>query len=128
MLLRTLKMQLLLLILKRDKSILRLKQYGIKKEGINKSVTLGLLFIPVMLIVTFIVKYIIGVVTEANTVLGIVSFVESFSEEFFFRGILFIFLSTRKFWPCDLDGLMPISLSSPFISLAMIEVYHSLIK
>jgi membrane protease YdiL (CAAX protease family) len=86
---------LLLLVLKRDKSLLHLDRYGIKKEGLKKSVMLGLLFIPIMLIITFIVKYFIGVTTEANTVLGIVSFIESFSEEFFFRGILFLLLLNR---------------------------------
>ena len=86
---------LLLLILKRDKSILYPSLYGIKKEGLKKSVLFGLLFIPIMLIVTFLVKYFIGFVTETNTVLGIVSFIESFSEEFFFRGILFLFLLNR---------------------------------
>jgi hypothetical protein len=86
---------LLLLILKRDKSILYPSIYGIKKEGLKKSVFFGLFFIHIMLIVTFLVKYFNGVVTETNIVLGIISFIESFSEEFLFRGILFLLMLNR---------------------------------
>ena len=48
-----------------------------------------------MLIVTFLAKYMIGGILDANFSVGVVSFVESFTEEFFFRGILFIFLLSR---------------------------------
>ena len=71
------------------------EQFGIKEEGFDKSLTLGLLFLPIMLIVTFLAKYMIGGTLDANFSVGVVSFVESFTEEFFFRGILFIFLLSR---------------------------------
>ena len=45
-----------------------------------------------MLTVTFLAKFMIGGVLVSNYPLGVVSFIESFTEEFFFRGILFIFL------------------------------------
>jgi len=80
---------------KKEKSLLNLSLYGVKKEGIKKSLKLGFLFIPIMIITTFIVKYIIGGTFDANFPLGAVSFIESFTEEFFFRGILFIFLISR---------------------------------
>jgi len=84
-----------LLFLKRDKSPLNLKQYGIKKEGLKKSLWLCVLFLPIMLVVTFSIKYINGMTGDADILLGTVSFFESFTEEFFFRGILFIFLLNR---------------------------------
>jgi membrane protease YdiL (CAAX protease family) len=69
-----------------------INQFGIKKEGLNKSLKLGILFTPLMLIITFIIKLIIGSIPDTNVILGVVSFVEAFTEEFFFRGILFLFL------------------------------------
>ena len=71
------------------------KQFGITEEGFEKSLKLGFLFLPIMLIVTFIAKYMIGGTLGGNFSLGVVSFVESFTEEFFFRGVLFIFLLSR---------------------------------
>ena len=71
------------------------KKFGITEEGFEKSLKLGFLFLPIMLIVTFIAKYMAGVTLGGGFSLGVVSFVESFTEEFFFRGILFIFLLSR---------------------------------
>ncbi|MDG6229252.1 MAG: CPBP family intramembrane metalloprotease [Candidatus Thermoplasmatota archaeon] len=70
-------------------------RFGITNNGIEKSLKLGFLFIPLMLFVTFIAKYLIGGVNEPHFFLGVVSFVESFTEEFFFRGILFLYLSSK---------------------------------
>jgi len=43
----------------------------------------------------FIAKYMIGGTLDGNFSLGVVSFAESFTEEFFFRGILFLFLMSK---------------------------------
>ena len=84
-----------LLFLKRDKSPLNLKQYGIKKDGLKKTLQLCLLFLPSMLGITFVIKYVNGISNDINILFGTVSFFEAFTEEFFFRGVLFIFLLSR---------------------------------
>ena len=71
------------------------KQFGITEERFEKSLKLGFLFLPIMLIVTFIAKYMAAGTLDGNFSLGVVSFVESFTEEFFFRGVLFLFLMSR---------------------------------
>ena len=86
---------IILLLLKRDKSILNLGQYGIRKDGLKKSLGLCTLFLPIMLGVTFVIKYFNGTFYDADVLGGTISFFEAFSEEFFFRGILFIFLLSR---------------------------------
>ena len=86
---------LCLSILKRNKSPLKLKQFGIKKEGTKKSLWLCILFLPIMLVVTFVIQYVNGVALDADVLTGTISFFEAFTEEFFFRGILFIFLLNR---------------------------------
>jgi len=53
------------------------KRFGITEEGFEKSLKLGLLFLPIMLLVTFIVKYMIGGTLDGDFSLGVVSFVES---------------------------------------------------
>jgi len=80
---------------RQEKSDFQLKQFGIASKGIEKSLKLGFIFIPLMFIVTFFVKYIIGGTFDPNFSLGVVSFIESFTEEFFFRGILFLFLISK---------------------------------
>ncbi len=80
---------------RRGKTDFQLYQFGINSNGIEKSLKLGFLFIPLILIVTFITKYIMGGTFDPNFPLGVVSFVESFTEEFFFRGILFLFLMSK---------------------------------
>lgn len=85
----------ILLVVTRKKLVCDLKQFGITKEGLRKSVWLSILFVPSMLGVTFLVKYYGGVTFDADMMGGIISFLESFTEEFFFRGILFIFLLSR---------------------------------
>jgi len=86
---------LILYILSPEKSLFSLKKYGIKKAGFKKSFSLSLLLLPVMLGVTFIIKYFSGVSYDADLISGIISFFESFSEEFFFRGVLFLFLLNK---------------------------------
>ena len=86
---------LCLSILKRNKSSLKLGQFGIKKEGTKKSFWLCILFMPIMLAVTFVIQYVNGVFLDVDLLTGTISFFEAFTEEFFFRGILFIFLLNR---------------------------------
>jgi membrane protease YdiL (CAAX protease family) len=81
-----------LMILQRNKKPLSFNQYGIQKKGMRKSVLLSVMFLPLMVLTTFVVKYYSGTVSQPDLFLGSVSFIESFTEEFFFRGILFLFL------------------------------------
>lgn len=83
---------LLLFIIKRKKSILILEQVGIKKNGLNKSVWLCILFLPIMLGVTALIHFFSLSEISFDLIAGIVSFFEAFTEEFFFRGILFLYL------------------------------------
>lgn len=86
---------IILYIFNREKSAFDLKNYGIKKVGLNKSIIFSMIFLPIMLLATFVIKY-VGVVTyDADLIGGTISFFESFSEEFFFRGILFIYLLSK---------------------------------
>jgi len=82
-------------ISKSDESIFSWEYFGIESKGLEKSLKLGLLMLPIMLITTFLVTYIIGMKFYSDFPLGVVYFVESFTEEFFFRGILFLFLMRR---------------------------------
>jgi membrane protease YdiL (CAAX protease family) len=82
----------LFIVIKRDSSPLHGTLYGIKKEGVKKSIAWCVLFLPCMLIVTGLIQYFYGVTWSADAVAGSISFFEAFTEEFFFRGILFIFL------------------------------------
>lgn len=79
-------------ILQRNKKPLSFNQYGIQKKGMGKSVLLSVMFLPLMILITFMVKYYSGGMSQPDLFLGSVSFIESFTEEFFFRGILFLFL------------------------------------
>ena len=79
----------------RKKLKFQYKQFGITSNGINKSLKLGFLFLPLMLFITYLAKTMIGGTIYPNFSLGIVSFIESFTEEFFFRGILFLFLMSK---------------------------------
>jgi membrane protease YdiL (CAAX protease family) len=80
---------------KKKKQDFEFNQYGITNEGFEKSLKLGFLFLPIMLLVTFLVKYLIGGTFITDFPMGVVSFAESFTEEFFFRGILFLFLISK---------------------------------
>jgi membrane protease YdiL (CAAX protease family) len=70
-------------------------RFGITEKGFGKSLKLGFFYLPLMLIVTFLAKLMIGETSDASFLIGIISFIESFTEEFFFRGILFLFLLSK---------------------------------
>jgi membrane protease YdiL (CAAX protease family) len=74
---------------------MNLSQFGLKIKGLKSSIKLGLIFIPLMLIVTFLVKFMIDGYHNIDFSLGVISFFESFTEEFFFRGVLFLFLMSK---------------------------------
>jgi membrane protease YdiL (CAAX protease family) len=78
-----------------EKLDFQLNKFGISSNGIEKSIKLGFLFLPFMLITTYLAKYMMGGIFNPNLLLGVVSFIESFTEELFFRGILFLFLMSK---------------------------------
>jgi len=80
---------------RKEKLGFRFDKFGISSNGIEKSLKLGFLFLPLMLLATYFAKYMIDGSFNPDFPLGIVSFVESFTEEFFFRGILFLFLMSK---------------------------------
>ena len=72
------------------------KLLGLTNKNLERSFKLGLALIPLMILITFLAKYMIGLSTmEPYLEVGVVSFIESFTEEFFFRGILFLLLMMR---------------------------------
>jgi len=75
-----------------EEDIFRWEYFGINTKGLEKSLKLGIVFLPIMLFTSFIVIYINGQVIPGSYILGDVYFVESITEEFFFRGLLFLFL------------------------------------
>lgn len=80
------------LLIQRNVSSLHVSHYGVKKEGVVESIRWCVLFLPLMFVVTGIVHTVSGVTWTADVSAGLLSFFEAFTEEFFFRGILFIFL------------------------------------
>lgn len=69
---------------------------GLSRKNIKKSIILGLFFLPIMVLITILVQFNIGFSSnDPHLFLGIISFFESFTEEFFFRGILFLFLMSK---------------------------------
>jgi membrane protease YdiL (CAAX protease family) len=72
------------------------EQLGLTNKGLESSFKLGLMLIPIMLFLTFLAKFLMNNSSmEPNLEVGVVSFIESFSEEFFHRGILFLVLSDK---------------------------------
>jgi hypothetical protein len=67
---------------------------GLGKKGLKRSMIFFLLFLPVMFIVSGVVTYLSGNFYPSSLYFGVLSFFESFSEEFFFRGVLFLVLLT----------------------------------
>ncbi|MCK4757112.1 MAG: CPBP family intramembrane metalloprotease [Thermoplasmata archaeon] len=67
-----------------------LKRFGVRKPGLEKSIFLSLLLLPIMLLANYIVG--MGPDSPAAGWYSGVMFAESFTEEFFFRGILFLYL------------------------------------
>jgi len=82
----------LFFVIKRDTQSLHGILYGVTKQGLKKSFFWFILFLPIMLVVTGSIQYLIGVTWNSNIGAGTISFFEAFTEEFFFRGVLFIFL------------------------------------
>jgi len=82
-------------ILKSKKTALDLNHYGIKKRGLKKSIWWFVLFLPIMLVAAIAVQLINGVKIDFDLSTATIMFFESFTEEFFFRGILFIFLLSK---------------------------------
>jgi len=69
---------------------------GLSKKNLKPSIKMGLIFIPIMIGITFLAKILMNnSIIEPNYILGVFSFFESFTEEFLFRGILFLLLLTR---------------------------------
>jgi len=76
-----------------NKSFLDLfPQFGVQKKNYRLSIKLSLLFLPIMIITSFIVWLLYQPAITPNFITGFLSFFESFTEEFFFRGILFLYL------------------------------------
>lgn len=82
----------LFLVIKRKFSPLQGEAYGVTKQGLKKSLVWFILFLPVMIAVTVLIHYFLDVTWGANLSSGVISFFEAFTEEFFFRGLLFVFL------------------------------------
>lgn len=69
-----------------------LKKCGVRREAVLISVRWGVVLLPVMLGVSFILFLLLGLASDCNWLNGCISFFESFSEEFYFRGVLFLLL------------------------------------
>jgi membrane protease YdiL (CAAX protease family) len=111
-----------------EKLDFQVNKFGISGNGIEKSIKLGFLFLPLMLFITYLAKYMIGGTFNPNLLLGFVSFIESFTEEFFFRGILFLFLMSKtNFKIAYLTSLAsfilmhPQNFTNPFIISTIIQ-------
>jgi membrane protease YdiL (CAAX protease family) len=109
---------LLLLTLQTSDKINILKKIeliGLSRKNIKKSIIFGILFLPIMLLVTFLVQYYNGFSTSDPDVFwGVISFIESFTEEFFFRGVLFLFLIKKtNFKIAYITSLMSFILAHP---------------
>ncbi len=79
-------------LIQRSTIPLHLSRYGVKKQGVRTSLVWFILLLPMMLAATFIIHNINNGSWNVELVAGILSFFEAFTEEFFFRGILFAFL------------------------------------
>jgi len=82
----------LFLVIQHKASTLHGALYGVTRQGIKKSFFWFILLLPIMIAVTGSIHYFHGVTWNADLIAGTISFFEAFTEEFFFRGILFIFL------------------------------------
>ena len=102
---------------------------GLTETNIERSFKLGLALIPLMILTTFVVKYMIGLSSiEPNIEVGVVSFIESFTEEFFFRGILFLLLIKRTNFTIgyitsltSFTLMHPQNITNPFIITTLIQ-------
>ncbi|MBN2603828.1 MAG: CPBP family intramembrane metalloprotease [Candidatus Thermoplasmatota archaeon] len=82
-------------LLKSDEKIFDWKLFGISSNGLEKSLKLGLIFLPIMLLASFIIINYSGSIGDISIFNGSIYFVESITEEILFRGILFLFLFNR---------------------------------
>ena len=70
-----------------------LADFGIRKKGTEESLKLSAFMLPAMLGTIAIVSFLLGRSYDpTEPIYSILSFFESFTEEFFFRGILFLYL------------------------------------
>ena len=90
---------LALVVFARDPSLVNVSDFGVKRKGLLKSLKFCIIFLPIMFVVTAFIQYLSGVHFSADILSGIISFFESFTEEFFFRGILFLYLVQRTNLP-----------------------------
>jgi len=67
---------------------------GVKEEGWKKSIMLCLFALPIMLLIQLLVNIMMGGIAHGATPawFSITMFFESFTEEFLFRGIIFLYL------------------------------------
>ncbi len=79
-------------LIQRSTTGLHLDLYGVRKQGVRKSLVWFVLLLPVMFATTFVLHHINNGNLDVELVAGFISFFEAFTEEFFFRGILFVFL------------------------------------
>jgi len=80
---------------KSEEKIFDWKSFAIGFKGLEKSLKLGLIFLPIMLLVSFIVVSYSGSFGGNTVFTGSIYFFESITEEILFRGILFLFLFKR---------------------------------
>lgn len=66
--------------------------FGVTKQGLKKSLFWFILLLPIMIVVTGLIHYVHGVGWGADLIAGAISFFEALTEEFFFRGLLFVYL------------------------------------
>ena len=79
-------------LIQRSTTGLHLSLYGVKKQGVRKSLVWFVLLLPVMFAITFVIHFINNGSSNVELAAGLISVFEAFTEEFFFRGILFVFL------------------------------------
>jgi len=102
--------------------------YGIKKQKLKESTKFFIFFIPIMILATITIQLINGATTEYNIFQATLMFFEAFNEEFFFRGILFVYLTNKtNLHVAYLTSLLsfilihPQNLSSIFIAGTIIQ-------
>lgn len=66
---------------------------GLQKKGLKNSVFLFFIFLPIMLLFSGAISYLSGNFVQGSLDTGAISFIESFTEEFYFRGLLFLVLA-----------------------------------
>jgi len=118
----------MLLLFSRSSSVFKFSQYGVQKEGLKKSMWWCCLFLPVMIVVTGSIFYVQGLGGDGDFFGGMLSFFEAFTEEFFFRGILFVYLLQKTHasiaYVTSYTSFLlmhPQQLATPFIIITLIQ-------